>query len=188
VLVLAGSVAWAAIRGEGGVYTACMLRNVGTVRLIDKSLPPGNLMSHCKPALEVEVSWNQHGAQGIQGPKGDKGDTGDQGIQGVQGIPGPAGEQGLQGLAGEPGQNGASGYEIVESSIIGFPPGVAATRSVACPLGKKAVGGGAFGGQHGVLGASQPLVGGDIWTAFIRNASASETTQTQAFAVCAVVG
>ena len=38
--VLAGSVAWAAIPGDGGVYTACMLKNVGTVRLIDKSLPP----------------------------------------------------------------------------------------------------------------------------------------------------
>ena len=61
--------AWAAIPSDGGVYTACMLKNVGTVRLIDKSLPANNLMSHCKPALETEISWNQKGEQGIQGIK-----------------------------------------------------------------------------------------------------------------------
>ena len=71
---LAGGVAWAAIPADGGVYTACMLKNVGTVRLIDKSLPPSNLMSRCKPALEVEVSWNKQGQQGIQGPPGQRGD------------------------------------------------------------------------------------------------------------------
>lgn len=79
ITVLAGSVAWAAIPGEGGIYTACMLKNVGTVRLIDKSLPASNLMSHCKPALEVEIRWNQQGQagpQGIQGPPGDDGDDG----------------------------------------------------------------------------------------------------------------
>jgi hypothetical protein len=87
VLVLAGSVAWAAIPGDGGVYTACMLKNVGTVRLIDKSLPPGNLMSHCKPALEVEITWNRQGPQGLQGPQGIQGPKGD---KGDQGDPGPA--------------------------------------------------------------------------------------------------
>jgi hypothetical protein len=76
VLVLAGSVAWAAIPGEGGVYTACMLKNVGTVRLIDKSLPPGNVMSHCKPAFEVEITWNQKGQQGLQGIQGPPGQDG----------------------------------------------------------------------------------------------------------------
>jgi hypothetical protein len=73
---LAGGVAWAAIPGEGGVYTACMLKNVGTVRLIDKSLPPASLMSHCKPALEVEVSWNRQGQQGLQGIQGPPGEDG----------------------------------------------------------------------------------------------------------------
>jgi hypothetical protein len=76
VMLLAGSVAWAAIPGEGGVYTACMLKNVGTVRLIDKSLPPGNIMSHCKPALEVEITWNQKGQQGLQGIQGPPGQDG----------------------------------------------------------------------------------------------------------------
>jgi hypothetical protein len=88
LLALAGSVAWAAIPGDGGVYTACMLKNVGTVRLIDKSLPPGNLMSHCKPTLEVEISWSQRGPQGLQGIQGATGEKGD---------PGPAGADGADG-------------------------------------------------------------------------------------------
>jgi hypothetical protein len=86
VLALAGSVAWAAIPGDGGVYTACMLKNVGTVRLIDKSLPPGNLMSRCKPALEIEVSWNQKGQQGIQGSPGTNGTNGQDGQDGADGA------------------------------------------------------------------------------------------------------
>jgi hypothetical protein len=32
--VLAGSVAWAAIPSDGGAYTACTLKNVGTVRVV----------------------------------------------------------------------------------------------------------------------------------------------------------
>lgn len=80
--VLAGSVAWAAIPGPGGVYSACMLKNVGTVRLIDKSLPPGNLMSHCKPALEVEITWNQQGLQGLPGAPGTPGAAGTDGEDG----------------------------------------------------------------------------------------------------------
>ena len=74
--VLAGGVAWAAIPSEGGVYTACMLKNVGTVRLIDKSLPPSNLMSHCKAVLEIEISWNRQGPKGFRGSQGPPGPDG----------------------------------------------------------------------------------------------------------------
>jgi hypothetical protein len=62
------------VPGEGSVYTACMLKNVGTVRLIDKSLPSNHLMSHCKPALEMEISWSQ---QGLPGPAGADGADGE---------------------------------------------------------------------------------------------------------------
>src|SRR6476660_5700414 len=94
---IADGVAYATIPGPGNVYSACMLKGVGTIRLIDKSLPSTNLMSHCTDK-ETEISWNQkgdqgiQGIQGIQGPKGDKGESGDpslQGIQGLQGDPGP---------------------------------------------------------------------------------------------------
>ena len=58
-----------------------MLKNVGTIRLIDPTLPSSNLMSHCT-ALEAQISWNQ------QGQKGDPG------------TPGPAGKNGAAGANG----------------------------------------------------------------------------------------
>ena len=124
VLVVAGSVAWAAIPGDGGVYTACMLKGKGTIRLIDKSLPPGNLMSHCKPSTEVEVTWNQQGPQGLpgtQGVPGPKGDTGDKGDTGAQG---PAGQQGQRGLPGQDGAQGLKGDPCLSTdpACVG-PPG-----------------------------------------------------------------
>jgi hypothetical protein len=81
VLVLAGAlallavvgVAYAAIPDSAGVYTACKLNGIGTIRLIDPSLPSSALLSHCT-AIETQISWNQ---------KGQKGDTGAAGKDGV---------------------------------------------------------------------------------------------------------
>ena len=61
----AGGIAYATIPVAGNVYTGCMLKNVGTVRLIDSTLPSSNLMSHCT-ALETQISWNQQGQKGDQ--------------------------------------------------------------------------------------------------------------------------
>lgn len=168
--VLAGSVAWAAIPGDGGVYSACMLKNVGTVRLIDKSLPPGNLMSHCKPAFEVEITWSNQGPQGLQGIQGTKGDRGEQGIQGIQGPTGqagasgadgqpgaagppgergPAGQDGAPGAQGSPGvagTNGVSGYEVVTAS------GEGGSVIVQCPVGKAIL-----QGSYGFEGPAAPF-------------------------------
>lgn len=69
IAATAGAVASATIPGDGNVYKACMLKNVGTIRLIDPSLPSTNLMSHCA-SLETQVSWNQMGQPGPQGPPG----------------------------------------------------------------------------------------------------------------------
>jgi hypothetical protein len=94
-----------------------MLKNIGTVRLIDKSLPPNNLMSHCKPALETEVSWNQQGQQGavgpqgIQGPQGLAGTNGTNGMDGAPGTPGADGKDGINGTDGAPGAPGANGED-----------------------------------------------------------------------------
>ena len=81
VLVLAGAVAllavagvaYAAIPDSAGVYTACRLNGIGTIRLIDPSAPSSSLLSHCT-AFETQISWNQ---------KGQKGDTGTPGKDGV---------------------------------------------------------------------------------------------------------
>jgi hypothetical protein len=93
VLVAAATVsgvAYATIGGAGSVYTACMLKGVGTIRLIDKSLPAANLMSHCTDK-ETEISWNQTGQPGLSGPQGAKGDPGAPGTNGTNGTDGKNG-------------------------------------------------------------------------------------------------
>jgi hypothetical protein len=87
-LVAAAGLAYSAIPDGSNVLTACMLKNVGTVRLIDPSLPSGSLMSHCS-VLETQVSWNQQGPSGPAGPAGPPGPRGPQGLTGPQGDPGP---------------------------------------------------------------------------------------------------
>ena len=78
VALAAAGIAYATIPDEGGVYTACELNGVGTIRLIDPSLSAKSLLGHCT-ALETQVSWNQKGqpgapgAPGVAGPKGDPG-------------------------------------------------------------------------------------------------------------------
>ena len=89
-LAVAGGVAYATIPSSGNVYTACMLKHIGTIRLIDPTLPSSSLMSHCT-ALETQISWNQTGQPGPVGPPGPKGDTGAAGPAGAQG---PAGNDG----------------------------------------------------------------------------------------------
>lgn len=98
-------VAWASIPGPGSVYTACMLKGLGTIRLIDKSLPPTNVMSHCTNK-ETEISWNQAGQPGPLGPKGDQGSPG---AAGPAGLAGPAGAVGPAGREGPNGADGATG-------------------------------------------------------------------------------
>jgi hypothetical protein len=68
----AAGIAYATIPSDGNLYTACMLKNVGTLRLIDKSLPSTSLMSHCT-AAETEVAWNQKGRDGANGTNGKDG-------------------------------------------------------------------------------------------------------------------
>ena len=60
LFVLAGGVAYATIPDAGNVYTGCVLKGIGTIRLIDTSLPSSNLLGHCT-SLEKQVSWNHAG-------------------------------------------------------------------------------------------------------------------------------
>src|SRR6266849_2087381 len=75
-------IAYATIPGPNNVYSACMLKGVGMIRLIDKSLPSTNLMSHCTDK-ETEISWNQAGQPGPPGPQGAKGEPGAPGTNGT---------------------------------------------------------------------------------------------------------
>ena len=110
---IVGGVAYATIPGPGNVYSACMLKGVGTIRLIDKSLPSTNLMSHCTDK-ETEISWNQAGQPGPAGPAGPAGAAGAKGDPGVPGTSGASGAAGKDGVsvttASEPaGTNCADG-------------------------------------------------------------------------------
>ena len=82
LLALSGGIAYATIPDGGNVYTACMLKNVGTVRLIDPTLPSSNLLSHCT-ALETQISWNQQGQKGEPGAPGVAGKNGADGANGI---------------------------------------------------------------------------------------------------------
>jgi hypothetical protein len=78
-LVVAGGVAYATIPDGGNVYTACMLKGVGTTRLIDPSLGSSSAMGHCT-SVETKISWHQ------QGQKGDPGAPGQAGKDGTNGV------------------------------------------------------------------------------------------------------
>lgn len=104
---IGASVAYAAIPDGNKVFTACMRKNVGTVRLINTSLPASSFMSHCK-AAETRVSWNQQGQAGAPGKDGTNGAPGE------DGAPGANGQNGRDGAsvtsAAEPvGKNCATG-------------------------------------------------------------------------------
>ena len=105
---LAAGVAYATIPGGGGDYTACVLKNVGTIRLVDPSLPPLNLMSHCT-SLENQLGWNKQGQAGPRGAKGDAGAIGPKGVLGPKGLPGLPGAKGRSGDTGSQGTTGPDG-------------------------------------------------------------------------------
>ena len=135
---LAGGVAYATIPGPGDVYSACMLKGVGTIRLIDKSLPPTNLMSRCTDK-ETEVSWNQAGQVGPAGPTGARGEPGAPGTNGTNGTNGKDGVSVT--TAPEPvGANcGAGGAELTAANGVSYvcngERGPQGDRGPQCPPG-----------------------------------------------------
>jgi hypothetical protein len=124
------AVALSSIPAADGTYTACVLKRVGVMRLIDPST------QHCS-RHEERVVWNARGqtADSITAIPLDAGDPicpdggtkfvaggmeayacngapglpGDPGPQGPQGPAGPAGPQGATGLQGPPGVQGEPG-------------------------------------------------------------------------------
>jgi hypothetical protein len=148
-----GGVAYATIPGDGSVFTACMLKNIGTIRLIDPSLPSSNLMSHCT-SLEVQVSWNQKGQPGIAGSAGTAGKDGQRGDKGDPcpasdpACVGPKGDKGDPGMrfrgtwnqfvdyaSGDIVQHGGSSWTATEYACCGAEPGVSDTWSLLAAAG-----------------------------------------------------
>ena len=95
----AAGVAYATIPSSGGVYTACVLKGVGAIRLIDPSQSKNAFDSHCSQ-LEQQISWNQTGPPGPAGASGSTGAIGQSGPAGATGQSGPAGPTGPTGPIG----------------------------------------------------------------------------------------
>jgi Collagen triple helix repeat (20 copies) len=115
-LALTAGIAYATIP-SGGVYTACMKKNAGTIRLIDPSLGGSKLLGHCTHR-ETKLTWTQHAGTGSSGPAGPAGPQGTAGPQGPTGPKGPSGPTGPKGPTGPTGPTGAIG-----------PPGPPSTAS-----------------------------------------------------------
>ncbi len=124
VLVLVGAVALLAVAGVAyatipdgaGVYTACRLNGVGTIRLIDPSGPSTSLLSHCA-AFETQITWNQKGQKGEAGAPGQNGVSPTVAQLSAGDSHCPAGGAAITDAAGTPayvcsGQNGADGQSF----------------------------------------------------------------------------
>lgn len=130
------------------------------------------------------------GPQGAKGPKGSKGDKGQKG------------EKGDKGATGAPG---ISGYEVVNQTFEGVfiensggMRGLSEVKTVACPAGKRAIGGGSDLGtnaaQNGqqrqvTVSLSAPNGTGTAWTVQLFNNSTSIDTSIdlRVYAICASV-
>jgi hypothetical protein len=142
IVLAAAGVGYATIPDSGHVYTGCMLKNVGTVRLIDTSLPAKNLMSHCT-SLESVISWNQAGGAGTPGPQGAPGAPG---ATGAPGAPGATGDQGPSGLDSNDARvvtaSDLQGLTLAQDGDNGDPPGnghITFVASSDTPLGARAL-------------------------------------------------
>lgn len=134
-----------------------------------------------------------------QGPRGKQGATGPKGATGAKG------ETGARGPAGPAGAAGASGYEVVSETFedvfvqnSGGFRGLSEVKTVSCPGGKRAIGGGSDLGtnatQNGqqrqvIVSRSAPNGTGSGWTVQLFNNSTSIDTSIdlQVYAVCASV-
>lgn len=138
-----------------------------------------------------------------RGPEGPQGPRGSQGPKGQKGANGAKGEAGARGPAGA---NGVSGYEVVSQTFEGVFiqnsggfRGLSEVKTVSCPAGKRAIGGGSDlgtnAGQNGqqrqvTVSLSAPNGTGTGWSVQLFNNSTSIDTSIdlKVFAICATAG
>jgi hypothetical protein len=155
--VIGAGVAYAAIPDGSKVFTACMLKNVGTIRLIDPSLPTSSPMSHCNSSLETQVSWNQLGQAGAAGKDGTDG------LNGTNGAPGTPGQDGADGVsvtsATEPaGTNCATGgskFTAAANNVTFACNGAKGDTGATGPQGPAGSGNRVFSGSVNAAGEPQ---------------------------------
>jgi hypothetical protein len=182
-----GGIAYATIPDSNKVFTACMLKNVGRIRLIDPSLAASSAMSHGS-SLEMLVSWSEQGGVGQSGPSGPPGSPGRPAqaeptarqARAARPVPpvrtvrrpqwSPRANRGRwrPGPSGPPG--GLSGYEVVTATLglaaLGYPTGSFGT-SVFCPPGKHVLGSGVQRlAVSGAVVVTRPQSDGGSWVGF----------------------
>lgn len=133
----AGGIAYATIP-TNGVISGCYTKSGGSLRVIDATT------GACS-SKETSLNWNVQGAPGAPGP------------QGLQGL------QGAKGDPGAPGPAGVSGYEIVHGGDQGTLPFQKAIN-VACPSGKRVLGGGETVTLHASNGAFVDSGSTPLWS------------------------
>jgi hypothetical protein len=146
-LVAGGVAAYATIPDGNGVYTACVLKGIGTLRLVDPSLPHSNFASHCTQ-LEQQITWNQTGPTGPAGATGRPGATGPTGTTGPQG---PSGTAGLSDYSNSTGSIDIGGFDFSDTESV----------DVWCHAGDIATGGG-FYRDNADINYSDPTYGDGV--------------------------
>jgi hypothetical protein len=140
------------------------------------------------------------GPQGPQGPKGPQGSKGAKGDKGQKGDKGDKGDKGATGAAG------VSGYEVVNQTFnevfienSGGMRGLSEVKTVACPAGKRVIGGGTDlgtnpaqnGQQRSVsVSLSAPNGTGTGWSVQLFNNEVSGTGTSidlRVYSICATV-
>jgi hypothetical protein len=122
----------------------------------------------------------------------------------VQGPAGPQGAPGPTGAPGAKGDPGTAGLEVVRQTFTdvfivnsGGQRGLSEVKTVSCPAGKKAIGGGhdlSAEADQGLaraieLSASEPNADGTGWSVqLFNNAGFDISVDVQVSAVCATVG
>jgi hypothetical protein len=126
------------------------------------------------------------GATGATGPQGPTGPAGARGAQGATGAQGARGLQGPQGIQGPQGRPGVSGYEIVAADSATVANQV--TNSVACPAGKRVIGGGGVTvPAGGAVIASLPDPTGTSWSVTANRPAGAANWSLTIRAVCVSV-
>jgi hypothetical protein len=173
-LVLAMAVGGAAVavatNDNGEVIHACVNNHSGTVQIVDS---PDDCQQNWSP-----LNWNQQGPAGTDG------------MDGTDGTNGMDGTDGTNGMDGTDGAPGISGYEQVVQTemLVDAQVGDFIIAHVACPDGKKVLGGGAQGFIFAVVVSSSPLAGDDSqWVSIFRVTAASSVVPVSAHAICGFV-
>lgn len=177
------------------VLNACKLNGIGTIRLVDDP-------AKCNAKYETAVAWNvvgpqgavgapgKDGANGIDGKDGAPGAKGETGATGGAGAPGPTGPVGPQGQTGPQGPAGTLSPEYVQANwtlpgsyVHAFLSAVEEYRTIACPDGKLAIGGG-FDSVVPTIIESHAADDHTGWVLRIKNGSEFDSSGT-IYAICA---